>query len=143
MARKTFDSASAGRALYSATITAAGTAIGGTVTGLAGAKHAVIQAAFDHGSGGTSAKFYVQNSLDGTTNWYDVACFAFTTADATRLAAVSHSGGTALITPTDGSLTDSSALAVVPLGDAWRVKQITTGTYADATTIAIHLVTKG
>lgn len=133
---------SSGHALYSATITSAGTATGLAQRGLSGVVSATAQAVFTYGSGGTTAKFFLQNSLDGA-NWYDVACFAFTTSSATRLASVAHGGGTALITPTDGSLTDSTALAVVPLGSDWRVKQITTGTYAGSTTIAIHLVTKG
>src|SRR5258707_14451521 len=41
---------------------------------------AVIQGAFTYGSGGTTAKAWVQTSMDEGTTWIDVAPLSFTTA---------------------------------------------------------------
>src|SRR5882672_6915362 len=40
----------------------------------------VLDANFVYGSGGTTAKFWVQTSFDGGTNWMDIYSFAFTTS---------------------------------------------------------------
>jgi hypothetical protein len=105
---------------------------------LDGMSAASIQVRFAYGSGGTTAKVYVQTSLDQGTTWIDIACAAFTTSSATKL--FNLSGLTAKTTPanpTDGAMTDDTSLDGV-LGDRLRVKVTTTGTYATNTTVAVR-----
>jgi hypothetical protein len=91
-----------------------------------------VQARLAMGTGGTTAKVFVQTSLDQGTTWVDVACLAFTTTGATKV--VNLSGLTpkaSPATPTDGAMSDDTALDGV-LGDRLRAKIITTGTYSAA-----------
>src|SRR3990172_5480546 len=90
-----------------------------------------VEAQFLYGSGGTSAKAYVQTSVDGGSTWFDVASFAFATTAANKVSAVNRSIAPAsqAFTPTDGTLTDNTIIQGA-LGDRVRVKLITTGTYA-------------
>ncbi len=123
--------------LFQGTITSAGTVIGGTITGLYDKDVVGAAAIFDYGSGGTNVKAYLQTSLDGGANWFDVSTFAFATSDAIRYVSLGRPAmGTATITPTDGSLTDDT---IVPLavGDSLRCKVVSTGTYAGATTLRV------
>lgn len=113
------------------------------VTGLAGMKYLLLQAAFVYGSGGTTAKAYVQTSLDGGATWIDIACFAFATASGTKVSALSMLVAlAAAVTPTDGSIADNTILNGL-LGDRLRVKYVTTGTYAGGTTLTVKAVAKG
>ena len=101
------------------------------VQNLEGIIAATILARFAWGSGGTSAKAYVQVTLDDGQTWIDVACFAFTTASATRVINLSGlTPQTSQITPSDGSMSDNTAQDGV-LGSAMRVKLVTVGTYAN------------
>jgi len=129
--------------LYSGTVTTAGTVVGGTVTGLGGAQCLAVQAAFVYGSSGTSAKAYLQTSLDGASSWLDIASFAFATSSATRVFAIGmgSSSGTAQVTPADGALADNTQVAGI-LGDRFRVKVISTGTYAGNTTVTLSAAVK-
>jgi hypothetical protein len=95
-----------------------------------------LQAVFTYGSGGTNATAYVQTSFDGGVTWVDIACFQFTTATATRLYHLTAAAVSAIATPTDGSLAANTAVNGL-LGDRFRVKLTTTGTYAGGTTLAI------
>lgn len=126
--------------VHSASITSAGTVTSDATVGLAGVRHATAYYDFNYGSGGTAATFYLQTSHDGT-NWMDIACVALGTVTADRVSHHSSVGSTSIVTPTDGSLSDNTAIAGV-LGDQFRVKQVTTGTYA-STSVAVTLVTKG
>lgn len=103
------------------------------------AQYLALEARFTHSYGGTSAKVYLQTSLDDGASWIDIASLAFASATATKVSAVNASialaaGGT----PTDGTLTDNTILNGL-LGDRIRVKLITTGTYA--TDPAVGIVT--
>jgi hypothetical protein len=82
-----------------------------------------IQAVFTYGSGGTTAKAWVQTSVDDGTTWVDIANFAFTTSSARRLYTLTRAAVTSIATPSDGTLD--------------RVKLTTTGTYAGDTTLVI------
>lgn len=132
--------------LLSQTITTAGTVVG-AVTPFAklphdAARYLAVQAVFTYGSGGTSAKAYVQTSLDGGTTWVDVASLAFTTATATKVSAVSTSVALAAgVAPTDGTLTDNTILNGL-VGDRVRVKLISVGTYAGSTTLVVTAVAR-
>lgn len=122
--------------LATTTITTAVTAsLSGTTT-IRNARVLVLQAVFVYGSGGTSAKAWVQTSIDGGTTWFDIASFAFTTASATRLYSLDTTAVTSIYTPTDATLTDNTVKNGL-LGDKYRVKYTTTGTYAGSTTLTI------
>src|SRR5262245_56043463 len=99
-----------------------------------------LLAIFTYGSGGTTAKAWVQTSMDNGTTWFDIANFAFTTASATKLSSITANIAPATqgATPTDGSLADNTINQGV-LGNRYRVKLTTTGTYAGGTTLAINL----
>lgn len=99
-----------------------------------------VQAVFTYGSGGTNFKAWVQSSVDGGTTWFDIANFAGTTSSITRLYHLTAAAVTSIATPTDGSLADNTSVNGL-LGDRFRVKLTTTGTYA-ATTLVISAVAK-
>jgi hypothetical protein len=130
------------------TLTTALSATGTTpVTKLGGMKYLVAEAIFLYGSGGTTAKAYVQTSLDGGTTWMDIICFAFTTSALSKVSAVSADIAFAAsayvpIAPGDGALADNTSIQGI-LGDRLRVKYVTTGTYAGASSIAVYAHAKG
>lgn len=95
-----------------------------------------LQGTITVAAGGTTAKAWVQTSLDGGTTWADIANFAFTTSTATRVYHLTAAAVTSIATPTDGSLADSTAVNGV-LGDRIRVKLTTTGTYTGASSFVI------
>jgi hypothetical protein len=108
------------------------------VQNLEGMLAATILARFAYGSGGTLCRAYVQITLDDGQTWIDVACFAFTTASATRV--INLSGLTPKLTPltpSDGALADDSFIDGI-LGSAMRVKLVTTVTYAN-TVLSVKL----
>lgn len=114
--------------------------VGDTILIPAGTKNLAVQARFLYGSGGTTAKAWVQTSLDNGATWIDVMNFAFTTAAATKVSAVNTTTALAAgATPTDGSLADNTILSGF-LGDRIRVKFTTTGTYGGATSLKITAV---
>lgn len=122
------------------TIAAAGTFIGEIYRLPLGVKSLGLLAKFLYGSAGTTTKAYVQTSLDGGATWVDIACFAFTTAAASKLSSVKNNIATAAgATPTDGTLTDNTILDGV-LGDRTRVKYIVAGTYTGATSLTVSMV---
>jgi hypothetical protein len=122
-------------------ITAAGTVTSPVpFRALEGLLYLGLQAKFTYGSGGTTCKAYVQTSLDGGTTWRDVASFAFTTASAVKISAVNGSVAMAAAQgASDGALADDTILNGL-LGDLWRVKVVSTGTYAGNTTIQVSAV---
>lgn len=88
-----------------------------------------VLAKFSYGSGGTTAKAYLQVTLDDGISWIDIGCFAFTTASGIKVA--NFSGLTPVLTPvspSDGALADNTFIDGI-LGSALRVKLLTTGTY--------------
>lgn len=98
-----------------------------------------LEASFTYGSGGTTADYWVQTSLDGGNTWIDVANFHFALASAKFVYNLSSltAVGTEY-TPTDGTLTANTSKDGI-LGSLWRVKSTTVGTYAGGTTISISL----
>lgn len=99
-----------------------------------------MMAVFDYGSGGTSAQFWVQTSIDGT-NWHDIANFAFATADLVKEAACTSTLAHTHRTATDGTLADNTVINGF-IGNQLRVKYTTVGIYAGSTTIKIMAVPK-
>jgi len=129
--------------LMNETITTAQTATTKTVVfGLAHAFSLVLQCNFTYGSGGTTAKVWVQTSFDGGATWVDIANFAHTTASLRRLYANDIAGGpTTIYTATDGTLADNTSQEGL-IGDQLRVKFTSTGTYAGGTTIRVDACVK-
>jgi hypothetical protein len=100
-----------------------------------------LHATFTYGSGGTTVKAWVQTSLDGGASWLDIASFAFTTASAKRVYHLTAAAVTSIATPTDATLADNTSVNGL-LGDRYRVKLTTTGTYAGSTSLVIHAIPK-
>lgn len=131
--------------LAETTITAAAAGqLSGEIRGLAGCKHITALAKFVYGSGGTSVKAWLQTSVDGGTSWYDIACFAFTTSTASKLHTVTVNPATPMTAgsaPSDAALADNTVLNG-PIGDRFRLKYTSVGTYAGGTTLAVDAVFK-
>lgn len=132
-------------ALSLTTITTAVTGVttnGGPIVDLTDIIIASFHAVFTYGSGGTTAKFWIQTSFDLGVTWVDIANFAFTTSTARILNSVkAQTAVAANYTATDATLADNTIKDGL-LGDRLRVKYTTTGTYAGGTTIQIDAVTK-
>ena len=97
-----------------------------------------INCIFTHGSGGTSADAYIQTSLDGGTTWIDVAqCHALTTTFNALFNLSNEAAITSPATPTDGTLTDNTAVSGI-IGNLWRVKYKSSGTYGGSTTFVVN-----
>ena len=131
--------------LASTTFTTAVSIVAGpiTVIGMAPAKYLGVQANFVYGSGGTTVDAYVQTSFDGGVTWTDIMNFNFTTSSARKFSAVVMTTALAAATAaTDGSLASNTILSGL-LGDQFRVKYKSTGTYAGGTTLQLDAVFKG
>lgn len=99
----------------------------------------LIQGNLVYGSGGTSINAWVQTSVDGGASWNDVANFSFTTASSRGLFNVSSlTPAIAPIVPTDGTLPANTAKDSI-VGDWWRVKYTTVGTYAGNTQLIVDM----
>lgn len=118
-------------------ITAAGTQTGDWVTtGFDGLLALLAQARLAWGSGGTSIKAYLQTSLDQGETPLDVACFTFTTASAVKARNLSGlTPKTTDVPVTDATLADDTSIDGV-LGDRFRVKVVSVGTYAGSTVLS-------
>lgn len=124
--------------LPTATITTAGTVTGATFS-VSPQGSACLQAVFTYGSGGTTAKAWVQTSLDGGANWIDIAAFAFLLASKKslfNLSALTPKQTPVFTAFTDGALADDTSVDGI-FGSLLRVKYTTTGTYAGGTTLRI------
>lgn len=113
------------------------------VVGIPWARYLVLHANFTYGSGGTTAKVWVQTSIDGGVSWFDIANFAFTTATAKKVSTVVIDPTTPLTagtTPASAALADNTVLNGV-IGDRIRALVTTTGIYA-ATTLVVDMVAK-
>lgn len=100
-----------------------------------------LLAKFVRAGGGTTTQAWVQTSFDGGTTWMDIATFAFTTTTATRLFNLTAAAVTSIATPTDGSLADNTCVNGF-LGDLFRVKLTTVGTYTGASSLTILALPK-
>jgi hypothetical protein len=121
-------------------ITTAASYVGDWVTGFECILGLTAQFRFVYGSGGTSAKAYLQTTLDDDEDVpIDIACVVFGTAS--EVAVINLSGltpKTTQVNPSDGALADDTAIDGV-LGDRFRVKIVTSGTYAGSTVCSIRV----
>lgn len=84
-----------------------------------------LEATFEYGAAGTSAKFWLQASFDGV-NWHDVVNFAFLLASSRKVATVLPVAAVPAVA-TDGTLADDTLGG--PVGPFWRVKYTIVGAY--------------
>jgi hypothetical protein len=100
------------------------------VVNLEGILAATIEARFAYGSGGITAKVWVQATLDDGQTWNDIACFGFTTSSAIKIINLSGLTPVTAVTPSDGAMADNTVQDGI-LGSAMRAKISTTGTYSN------------
>lgn len=131
--------------LFSATITAPLTATVTTPISFRKGtpESVVVQSVFTYGSGGTTAKAWVQTSFDGGATWMDIVAFSMTTSSLTNIYTLSAlTPKTTAVIPGDGALTANTAVDGM-LGALFRVKTTTTGTYGGSTTLRIDMCGRG
>ncbi len=107
---------------------------------LDGMLSASLQINFNWGSAGTTIKATVETSLDQGLTWVEVARAAFTTASAEKV--VNLSGLTPVTTLyAPAALSDDTVKDGI-LGERWRAKILTTGTYAGNTSLSFRLIAR-
>jgi hypothetical protein len=132
--------------LLNATITTAATATGSPFQIRTGPQQnggplsVAFQKLFTYGSGGTNVQAYLQTSFDGGNTWADVLAWAVnTTASDARpfVNWVNNLAAAAVaVATTDGTMTTNTVNAGM-FGLWWRVKYVSTGTYAGNTTLTV------
>ena len=106
----------------------------GDLDGMLGA---TILVNFNRGSGGTTLKVMIETSLDQGTTWIEVSRLAFDTTSSQSY--INLSGLTGKTTPAAaGALTDNTSVDGI-LGDRFRARILTTGTYAGNTSLSVRL----
>lgn len=114
-----------------------------SVSGFGKPQSLTVQASFTYvASAATSADVYIQTSADSGVTWYDVADFQFTTASANKYG--NYTGMTAVTTPvalTDGAISTNTGINGF-LGDRFRCKVTTVGTYGSGTTLTVNVFTR-
>jgi hypothetical protein len=100
-----------------------------------------LQATFTFGSGvGTTCNCFAQTSIDGGSHWVDVASFSFGTASESYIFNLSsETPVTSQYTPTDGTLAANTCVDGI-LGNLFRCKFSTTGTYGGNTSLAVDAI---
>lgn len=110
--------------------------------GLVSANYLAVEAQLVVGGGGTTVDVYVQTSLDLGVTWLDIMNLHFTTSSLVLVSAVSSNIAlAAAVTPTDGSIANGTILNGL-LGDRFRVKWKSAGTYTATTTLVVSAVAK-
>ncbi len=112
----------------------------GYIDDLDGMLSATLQMNFTYGSGGTSIKATVETSADQGLTWVEVARFALTTASLEKL--VNLSGLTPVTTPYAPTALSDDSVKDGFLGERWRAKIITVGTYAGNSQLSLRLVAR-
>jgi hypothetical protein len=124
------------------TISAPGQQVTNWVCGLEGVKAVSVQIALAYGAAGATVQVYLQTTLDQGDTAIDIACFTFTTASATKARNLSGlTPQTVDVTPTDGALADDTSKDGI-LGDRFRLKVISTGTYTGPTVLSGSLIAR-
>lgn len=94
---------------------------------------------FAYGSGGTTAKLWLQTSLDGGATWIDIASTGdMATTSGTKIVNLTDQTAiTTSVAPTDGTGTTNISGII---GDRFRCKVTTTGTYGGSTTFKAIII---
>ncbi len=127
-------------ALSDVTVTE-GVSNGGTsqsfIYNLEGITAATLVAQFVYGSSGTSVTVAIDTALGSGGAWLQVATFAFTTASAIK--ALTLSGLTPRLTALTHSAPGNDAALDGILGDRFRCRVTSVGTYAGNTTLDVRI----
>jgi hypothetical protein len=118
-------------------IAAAASGVSGMLKLNAAPRNLAAQANFAYGSGGTSVDAWLQTSFDQGATWTDIANWHFTTAAARKVNNLSASSSNA-VTAADGALAANTSADGL-LGPWFRVKWVTVGTYAGATSLSVDV----
>jgi len=127
---------------WDVTVTTPATQVSSVVEGLEGVGAISIQVRMAYGSGGITANVYLQTSLDQGTTYLDIANVLLGTAS--KIVVLNLSGltpRTTQIVPTDAALANDTTIDGV-LGDRFRTKVVSTGTYAGQTVVSTRLVAR-
>jgi hypothetical protein len=120
-------------------IVSPGTQVGDWVEDMQGALAVLAHIRLAYGSGGSTIKAYLQTSADQGVTPVDIACCTFATASAVKVRNLSAlTPKTTDVVPTDGTLADDTSVDGV-LGDRFRLKIVSTGTYGGSTTLSGRL----
>ena len=104
--------------------------------GMEGIQSALLQINFVYGSGGTNCRVMIETTIDDGTTWVEVWRALFTTASEENIVNLTNA---ALTTPyTPAALSDDTVKDGI-LGNRWRTKVTSTGTYAGNTSIAVRM----
>ena len=126
-------------------ITTAQTYVGDWIDGFDGVVALSVDLQMFYGSGGTSGAVFVQTSLrqatDVTDGGVDLICMTFTTASKSRMYNLSGLTPENAFIPTDGALADDSQQDGM-LGDRFRLKVITTGTYSGQSVVSCRIAAR-
>jgi hypothetical protein len=124
------------------TITTAGEQVSTWVANQEGVLAILAQLRFMFGGGAGTVKAYLQTSADGGTTAIDIASFTFAGASAVKARNLSAlTPRTTDVTPTDGALADDTSVDGM-LGDRFRLKVVSTGTYSGSTQLSGRLVAR-
>jgi hypothetical protein len=123
--------------------TATTAAVTSPVSGLGKPQAASITARLAYvASAATSITARVQTSIDGGATWWDVAAFQFTTASASSYVNISGlKEANVPVALSDGTLAANSSLNGL-LGDRYRLKYDSVGTYGAGTTLIVDIETR-
>ncbi len=113
--------------------------IGNWVTNLAGVSAISVDLEFLYGAGGTSGKIFLQTSLRQATSTLDagvdIAAVSFLMVSKSVCLNLTGTDAVVAYVPTDAAMTvDTSAPGV--LGDRFRLKVVTLGTYSGQTVVS-------
>lgn len=122
-------------------VTSATTQTGLPQQNLAGIISASFEIRMSYGSGGATVTVYVQTSLDQGQSWIDIAAVQFTTSGGLFVLNLPGATSVTPTAPTDGSLTPGTIVSGI-LGDQFRAKVISTGTYAGGTLVSVRGVAR-
>lgn len=104
---------------------------------LEGMLSATLQVSFTYGSGGSTCKVMIETTLDHGATWVEIARFAF--AQASLLKLVNLSGLTPVTTLYAPAALSDDAVKDGLLGDRFRARITSTGTYAGNSSVSVRL----
>lgn len=141
MSRHAADSSYGERALLSTTaITTAVTGVTSTAVDYPGVTSATFEAVFVGGADGTSATAVVETQLP-SGGWVPIVSFDFANTAGTKIATLS--ARTPVTTIYTVAALSANTVKDGILGDSFRTKLTTVGTYTGTTTIAVYIQPKG
>lgn len=120
------------------TIDEEGIQLGLAVDGLEGILALAIQARFAYGAGGESCIALVETTLDQGTTWFAVARFLFGTASEVQIVNLSSLTPVTVPTVPDEPTSANDTVFDGPLGDRFRAKVVTVGTYTGSTLLSLR-----